>query len=202
AANLIQAAADEDGHIIFGTVIDDALGDEVRVTVIAAGFDGGMPPRRQQGVSRQAPRQSDNRQSDNRQSGGAEGRPGQAGQAGQAREGAQVAEGGRGQSGTSPSTQGSSERTGEPGATSERSSQSETGRSAAVPSTGSAPDDVATRADSPSPFGGSTQSQAGRFDGGRSEAETRGQGQTRRTDQGDRPRPADDDDLDIPDFLK
>ena len=30
-------------NIIFGAVIDDALGDEVRVTVIAAGFDGGEP---------------------------------------------------------------------------------------------------------------------------------------------------------------
>ena len=40
AANLIQEAADEDANIIWGTVIDDALGDEVRVTVIAAGFDG------------------------------------------------------------------------------------------------------------------------------------------------------------------
>jgi cell division protein FtsZ len=47
AANLIQSAAHEDANIIFGTVIDDALGDEVRVTVIAAGFEGGQPPRRQ-----------------------------------------------------------------------------------------------------------------------------------------------------------
>ena len=46
AANLIEAAAHEDANIIFGTVIDDALGDEVRVTVIAAGFDGGSPPKR------------------------------------------------------------------------------------------------------------------------------------------------------------
>ncbi len=52
AANLIQSAAHEDANIIFGTVIDDALGDEVRVTVIAAGFEGGQPPRRQPGVSR------------------------------------------------------------------------------------------------------------------------------------------------------
>jgi cell division protein FtsZ len=50
AANLIEQAAHEDANIIFGTVIDDALGDEVRVTVIAAGFDGGMPPRRQPAV--------------------------------------------------------------------------------------------------------------------------------------------------------
>ena len=53
AANLIEEAAHEDANIIFGTVIDDALGDEVRVTVIAAGFDGGQPPRRQPGVQRQ-----------------------------------------------------------------------------------------------------------------------------------------------------
>ena len=46
AANLIEAAAHEDANIIFGTVIDDALGDEVKVTVIAAGFDGGQPPKR------------------------------------------------------------------------------------------------------------------------------------------------------------
>ncbi len=52
AANLIETAAHEDANIIFGTVIDDALGDEVRVTVIAAGFDGGQPPRRQPGITR------------------------------------------------------------------------------------------------------------------------------------------------------
>ncbi|MDN5770170.1 MAG: cell division protein FtsZ [Microlunatus sp.] len=54
AAELIQNAAHEDANIIFGTVIDDALGDEVRVTVIAAGFEGGQPPRRQPGISRAA----------------------------------------------------------------------------------------------------------------------------------------------------
>ncbi|MCL2316070.1 MAG: cell division protein FtsZ [Actinomycetia bacterium] len=44
AAGLIEQAAHEEANIIFGTVIDDSLGDEVRVTVIAAGFDGGTPP--------------------------------------------------------------------------------------------------------------------------------------------------------------
>ncbi len=39
AASLVQEAAHSDANIIFGTVIDDSLGDEVRVTVIAAGFD-------------------------------------------------------------------------------------------------------------------------------------------------------------------
>jgi cell division protein FtsZ len=46
AANLIEAAAHEDANIIFGTVIDDALGDEVKVTVIAAGFDGNIMPKK------------------------------------------------------------------------------------------------------------------------------------------------------------
>ncbi|GAB05541.1 cell division protein FtsZ [Gordonia amarae NBRC 15530] len=41
AATQVQEAAHEEANIIFGTVIDDNLGDEVRVTVIAAGFDGG-----------------------------------------------------------------------------------------------------------------------------------------------------------------
>ena len=39
AASLVQEAAHPEANIIFGTVIDDSLGDEVRVTVIAAGFD-------------------------------------------------------------------------------------------------------------------------------------------------------------------
>jgi cell division protein FtsZ len=43
AAELVDKYAHPDANIIFGTVIDDALGDEVRVTVIAAGFDGGEP---------------------------------------------------------------------------------------------------------------------------------------------------------------
>ncbi|MFI5781548.1 cell division protein FtsZ [Nocardia sp. NPDC051570] len=46
AASLVQEAAHIEANIIFGTVIDDSLGDEVRVTVIAAGFDGGTPARR------------------------------------------------------------------------------------------------------------------------------------------------------------
>ncbi|NYI72103.1 cell division protein FtsZ [Naumannella cuiyingiana] len=56
AANLIQASAHDEANIIFGTVIDDALGDEVRVTVIAAGFEGGAPPRRQPGVEQRSRR--------------------------------------------------------------------------------------------------------------------------------------------------
>ena len=43
AAELVNKSAHPEANIIFGTVIDDALGDEVRVTVIAAGFEGGEP---------------------------------------------------------------------------------------------------------------------------------------------------------------
>src|SRR3546814_15510483 len=39
AAEVIHGVAHPDANIIFGTVIDDDMGDEVRVTVIAAGFD-------------------------------------------------------------------------------------------------------------------------------------------------------------------
>ncbi|WP_422746464.1 cell division protein FtsZ [Mycobacterium sp. WMMD1722] len=45
AASLVQDSAHPDANIIFGTVIDDSLGDEVRVTVIAAGFDSAGPSR-------------------------------------------------------------------------------------------------------------------------------------------------------------
>ena len=61
AAALVAQAAHAEANIIFGATIDDALGDEVRVTVIAAGFDGGMPKRRSDGnvlrpTSRRRPR--------------------------------------------------------------------------------------------------------------------------------------------------
>jgi cell division protein FtsZ len=50
AAQLVSEAAHQDANIIFGAVIDDGLGDEVRVTVIAAGFDGGQPTKRREPV--------------------------------------------------------------------------------------------------------------------------------------------------------
>ncbi|MFL6137641.1 MAG: cell division protein FtsZ [Frankiaceae bacterium] len=54
AAQLVADAAHPEANIIFGAVIDDALGDEVRVTVIAAGFDGGRPaPLRQESRRRE-----------------------------------------------------------------------------------------------------------------------------------------------------
>ncbi|KAA0109570.1 cell division protein FtsZ [Mycolicibacterium sp. P1-5] len=46
AASLVQEAAHAEANIIFGTVIDDSLGDEVRVTVIAAGFESASPSRK------------------------------------------------------------------------------------------------------------------------------------------------------------
>ncbi|WP_029288738.1 cell division protein FtsZ [Cellulomonas sp. HZM] len=57
AARLVQEAAHPEANIIFGAVIDDALGDEVRVTVIAAGFDGGTPAvrRDQRGLGQVTP---------------------------------------------------------------------------------------------------------------------------------------------------
>ncbi len=55
AASLVSDAAHPDANIIFGAVIDDALGDEVRVTVIAAGFDSGKPNVRKDGAAAAVP---------------------------------------------------------------------------------------------------------------------------------------------------
>ncbi|MFP5309310.1 MAG: cell division protein FtsZ [Actinomycetes bacterium] len=54
AADVITKAAHPDANIIFGAVIDDSLGDEVKVTVIAAGFDKFEGPVEQQGAFVQA----------------------------------------------------------------------------------------------------------------------------------------------------
>jgi cell division protein FtsZ len=43
AAEIVQSAADSNSNIIFGAVIDDSMGEDVRVTVIATGFDHGHP---------------------------------------------------------------------------------------------------------------------------------------------------------------
>jgi site-specific recombinase XerD len=50
AADVITQAAHPDANIIFGAVIDDSLGDEVKVTVIAAGFDTSDAPLEQNGT--------------------------------------------------------------------------------------------------------------------------------------------------------
>ena len=39
AAEIVQDAADPDAHIIFGAVINESMKDEIRITVIATGFD-------------------------------------------------------------------------------------------------------------------------------------------------------------------
>ena len=49
AAEVVTSAADQNANVIFGAVIDDAVGDEVHVTVIATGFGGGR--RRRRGVA-------------------------------------------------------------------------------------------------------------------------------------------------------
>ena len=54
AAEVVTSAADQNANVIFGAVIDDALGDEVRVTVIATGF-GGQRRRRRQEPGTEAP---------------------------------------------------------------------------------------------------------------------------------------------------
>jgi cell division protein FtsZ len=54
AAEVVTSAADQNANVIFGAVIDDAMGDSVRVTVIATGF-GGSRRRRRGGSSFEAP---------------------------------------------------------------------------------------------------------------------------------------------------
>ena len=59
AAKMVSDAAHPEANIIFGAVIDDTLGDEVRVTVIAAGFDGGMPlPKKQKAAAAEPAKRS------------------------------------------------------------------------------------------------------------------------------------------------
>jgi cell division protein FtsZ len=53
AAEVVTGAADQNANVIFGAVIDDAMGDEVRVTVIATGFGNGR--RRRRSAEREAP---------------------------------------------------------------------------------------------------------------------------------------------------
>src|SRR5213082_1468633 len=48
AAEVVTSAADQNANVIFGAVIDDAVGDEVRVTVIATGFGPARPRRRRE----------------------------------------------------------------------------------------------------------------------------------------------------------
>jgi cell division protein FtsZ len=49
AASIIRESAHPDVNLIFGAVIDETLGDEIRITVIATGFDHSMPMVRSMG---------------------------------------------------------------------------------------------------------------------------------------------------------
>ena len=51
AAEVVTSAADSNANVIFGAVIDEAMGDEVRVTVIATGFGPSRRPRRRREVA-------------------------------------------------------------------------------------------------------------------------------------------------------
>src|ERR687886_1877189 len=51
AAEVVTGAADQNANVIFGAVIDDSLGDQVRVTVVATGFGGQRRRRRREGVA-------------------------------------------------------------------------------------------------------------------------------------------------------
>jgi cell division protein FtsZ len=57
AAEIIHAAADPEANIIFGAVIDERMGGEVKISVIATGFDQARPLRKLEGpmYKRQAP---------------------------------------------------------------------------------------------------------------------------------------------------
>src|SRR5438445_4232446 len=53
AASLVAEAAHPEANILFGAVIEDTLGDEVKVTVIAAGFDSGQLPYKKVDIRRE-----------------------------------------------------------------------------------------------------------------------------------------------------
>jgi cell division protein FtsZ len=59
ASSLIQQAAHEEANIIFGSVIDPGIGDEVRITVIATGFERPAPAREKPVPTRGAPAKSE-----------------------------------------------------------------------------------------------------------------------------------------------
>jgi cell division protein FtsZ len=51
AANLIYAKLDSDANVIFGSAVDDKLGDEVVITLLAAGLSGGKKKRKREGLN-------------------------------------------------------------------------------------------------------------------------------------------------------
>ena len=72
AAEIVSSASSDDSNIIFGAVVDDMMGEDVRVTVIATGFDRGrgtglgarsMRGEREEGPRDRSPRMSDRQRS-------------------------------------------------------------------------------------------------------------------------------------------
>ena len=61
AAEVVHGVAHQDANIIFGTVIDDELGDEIKITVIAAGFERWDPATSHGGIGTRAGRTSEPR---------------------------------------------------------------------------------------------------------------------------------------------
>jgi cell division protein FtsZ len=55
AAKLITSSSSEDAKVIFGAVIDETLGDTVKITVIATGFDDRRPTREEDVIARYSP---------------------------------------------------------------------------------------------------------------------------------------------------
>ena len=55
AAEVVTGHADPNANVIFGAVIDESLGEDVRVTVIATGFGGGRPRRKRVGAGGDEP---------------------------------------------------------------------------------------------------------------------------------------------------
>jgi len=51
AAKIITSSVEEDAKIIFGTVIDEKLKDEIKITVVATGFDGRVTPGTEASIS-------------------------------------------------------------------------------------------------------------------------------------------------------
>jgi len=54
-AEIVRTAADESCNIIFGATVDERLGDEIHVTVIATGFDRGVVSEANLGLPAPAP---------------------------------------------------------------------------------------------------------------------------------------------------
>lgn len=77
AASIVEELADDDANIIFGTIVDEQLGDEVRVTVIATGFDDSpnvTPAQSQRPGQHRAPEPSETQRPERQADQGGQGR--------------------------------------------------------------------------------------------------------------------------------